>query len=51
MIPLSYAVPKNSEPGFDIDVPRLDGLMAGSERGLDTMCNGILNNEPFVYDA
>lgn len=50
MIPISFIEPLPSWPPFTLKVESLDDLQEGNDRGLDTICNGILNKTPFIYD-
>ncbi len=52
MIPMPFLDPKpESWPPFEVALPALDALLPGSYKGLDTICNGILNGSPFIYHA
>lgn len=35
---------------FRLDVKSLNKLYTGKGKGLDVICNGILNNHPFIYN-
>lgn len=49
MIPLDFIVPRRGWPPFKIEINDFDELSPGCQLGLDIICNGILNNEPFIY--
>lgn len=51
MIPLDLLAIGSGIPGFEVSVTDLRQLMPGSSEGLDTICNGILNEADFVYPA
>jgi len=51
MIPLQAVKPVKSWPPYAIDIEKLSELGPGVEAGLDVICNGILNAEPFIYPA
>lgn len=51
MIPLASIVQAENWPPYKIDVSTLDQLLPGCDPGLDTVCSGILNGEPFTYPA
>jgi hypothetical protein len=48
MIPLSFIEPKAGYPIYRLKLERLQHLLPGESEGLDTICNGILGNTPFV---
>jgi hypothetical protein len=51
MIPLKAAIPQKDWPPLKIEVASLSELLPGSDDGLDTVCSGILDGTPFVYEA
>jgi hypothetical protein len=52
MIPVAQVAPTEmKDPQFRIDVSRLDDLMPGRSKGLDVICDGILNETSFIYPA
>jgi hypothetical protein len=48
MIPLPFIEPKAGYPVFRLKLERLQQLLPGESEGLDTICDGILRNTPFV---
>lgn len=52
MVPLPFLEPMpQSWPPFEVVLPRLDALLPGKYKGLDTICDGILTGSPFIYHA
>ncbi len=51
MIPLTCVKERKGWPPFDVDIQGLSDLEKGSSKGLDIVCNGILENQPFIYPA
>ncbi len=52
MIPLQFVSQGSSSSlGFEVDIERLDDLQPGRFRGLDVICDGILEAGNFVYPA
>ena len=55
MIPLSFMRPTGQlsvrSPHYAVKINRLDELSAGSDAGLDVICDGILTGAPFIYPA
>lgn len=50
MIPLEMLEPQNSDyVPYTIGKVGIDGFLPGKDPGLDTICNGILNNADFIY--
>ena len=49
MIPLTSLAAGSSE--VEVDIASFDELLPGNDPGLDTICNGIINDSPFVFDA
>ena len=50
MIPLSFIEPKTHYPIYSLKLTKLDHLFQGQSKGLDTICNGILQGKPFVLN-
>ena len=50
MIPLPFIEPKSGYPIYRLRLRRMEELLPGASRGLDTICNGILERRPFVLD-
>jgi hypothetical protein len=51
MIPLSFIEPKARYPIYRLKLDRLEQLLPGRSPGLDVICRGILDRQPFVMDA
>jgi hypothetical protein len=51
MIPLEFMEPTGGNPPFRINLKTIDGLRPGKSRGLDLICDGILNGTDFIFDA
>lgn len=51
MIPLAFTRQIAPAPGFAFDIPSVDAIQPGADRGLDVICDGILRQTPFVYPA
>jgi len=51
MIELPFITPDASTGKMRLDLEKLDDLEPGHFPGLDTICEGILNSAPFVYQA
>ncbi len=52
MLPLPFLEPKpQSWPPFEVAVKNLDELLPGEYKGLDVICDGILNGSAFIYQA
>jgi len=51
MIPLEFFQPTGSWPPFHLRVDSLDQLKPGNSKGLDIICDGILNGTDFIYPA
>lgn len=52
MIPLPMLSPvERAWPPFILDVQDLHALLPGRSAGLDVICDGILNGQPFIYPA
>lgn len=50
-IPMKFVEEDKINPPFKISISDTEGLMTGSDKGLDVICGGILNGTPFVYPA
>jgi len=48
MIPLAFIEPNAGYPIYRLKLDRLQQLLPGESRGLDTICDGILTRSPFV---
>jgi hypothetical protein len=48
MIPLPFIEPKAAYPIYRLKLERLQQLLPGASQGLDTICDGILAQGPFV---
>ena len=48
MIPLAFVEPKAGYPIYRLKLERLEQLLPGQSRGLDTICDGILSKGPYV---
>jgi hypothetical protein len=48
MIPLPFIEPKAGYPIYRLKLERLQQLLPGASHGLDTICDGILAQGPFV---
>jgi len=48
MIPLPFIEPKAGYPIYRLKLERLQQLLPGASQGLDTICDGILAQTPFV---
>jgi hypothetical protein len=51
MIPLEGIKEKKGWPPFQVAIHALDELMPGRSKGLDVICQGILEGTPFIYPA
>jgi hypothetical protein len=51
MIPLPFIDPKAGYPIYRLKLERLRQLLPGASEGLDTICEGILGQRPFVMHA
>ena len=51
MIPLPFIDPKAGFPIYRLKLDRLQQLLPGASAGLDTICDGILRQRPFVLHA
>lgn len=50
MIPLPF-IKSGEKFEFSLELNSINQLVEGSSKGLDCVCNGILNKTPFIYDA
>jgi hypothetical protein len=51
MIPIDFVEPVTGTPGFEIRPDSLAALGPGHSKGLDVICDGILNGTEFIYPA
>lgn len=51
MIPLDCVEERKGWPPFGVDISRLSDMARGHSRGLDVVCQGILEGTPFIYPA
>jgi hypothetical protein len=51
MIPLPFIEPKAGYPIYRLKLERIQHLLPGESEGLDTICDGILGNTPFVLHS
>lgn len=51
MIPLDFMEPTGAWPPYRPSIESLAQLMPGADRGLDLICDGVMNGAPFVYPA
>jgi hypothetical protein len=51
MIPLAFIDPKAGYPIYQLKLDSLRQLLPGVSEGLDTICDGILEGQPFVMRA
>lgn len=51
MIPLEFMEPTNANPPHKIKLSGLPDLLPGRSRGLDVICEGVLNGTDFIYPA
>ena len=51
MIPLTCMEPTGGSPPYRIEIDNLDELLPGQNRGLDVICEGILQGKEFIYPA
>ncbi len=49
MIPVPFVEPKAGYPIFRLRLTSLDALAPGASPGLDTICDGILRGQPYVF--
>lgn len=48
-IPLNFVKSKNNDSKFSFEIDSLNQLMPGSDKGLDVICSGILDNKDYIY--
>jgi hypothetical protein len=51
MIPLELMEPTGGNPPFRVNLKTIDELQPGKSRGLDLICDGILNGSDFISDG
>lgn len=51
MIPIEFMEPAVGDPPFKIRLSRLEDLLSGRSKGLDVVCDGILEGTDFIYPA
>jgi hypothetical protein len=51
MMPLPFLAPNGKGSMFDIAIESLEDLTPGKHPALDAICDGIMCNTPFVYEA
>jgi hypothetical protein len=51
MIPLDFMEPTGKRPIYNNQLKALRDISAGSSRGLDVICDGILKGTDFIYPA
>ena len=51
MIPIPCMQPSKTSSFFSLNIESAQALKPGNFRGIDTICEGILNGSPFVYPA
>lgn len=51
MIPIDCVKERRSWPPFGIELGSLSDLLPGQSKGLDVVCQGILEGKPFIYPA
>jgi hypothetical protein len=49
LIPLDFAIPAKGNPPFTIDISSISPLIPGNSSGLDVICQGIINQEDFIW--
>jgi hypothetical protein len=50
MIPLEFMEPRKGWPPYRVALDDLQPLVAGCSRGLDVVCEGILDGREFIFD-
>ena len=50
MIPVPFFEPKAGYPLFRLKLGSFEQLLPGATPGLDTICDGILHRQPYVFD-
>jgi hypothetical protein len=51
MVPLPFMAPTGLPVPYRLNIGSLEELLPGVHPGLDIICDGILNAQPFVYPA
>ncbi len=51
MIPFAFTQPLSGWPLLRANITSLEQLKPGADKGLDVVCTGILNGNPFIYPA
>ena len=51
MIPVGLFEPSARWPFLTVSLEGIEALKAGADPGLDLICDGILDEKPFVYPA
>jgi len=51
MVPVEVIQPADDSYSFSININKLSDLSPGKNAGLDTICNGILTGEDFIYEG
>lgn len=51
MIPLETISATNSWPPFKLNITSVKQLLPGKDKGLDVICNGIVDGSDFIFDA
>lgn len=51
MVPISFVKPYPGPRRFEVALDDLDTMKPGADRGLDVICDGILNGSPFIFDS
>lgn len=51
MIPIEFMEPAKGDPPYKVKIKSLEDLMPGKSKGLDIICEGILNGSDFIYPA
>lgn len=49
MIPIEFMRPTGGIPPYKINIKSLEDLMPKQDKGLDTICDGIMNKSDFIY--
>ena len=50
MIPVELLEPTNGMEIFKSTVEKIEDLLPGNSKGLDLICEGILNQKPFIFE-
>jgi len=48
-IPLTFVKSEKNNPSFSFEINSLNQLKAGSDKGLDVICSGVLDNKDYIY--